>query len=319
MAGGQAKGSVNDWQNVEPSDWQTVPASGAPQHQFTADEVSGGPFMQQVEQEAFGPQMAPPNEGLGHHIMRGIGNFGGAAAGAIPEMLMHPVKTAQSAFELSPAGMAYDAVKGKTPQAMTDLSQGVREHPEETLESTAGNIVGGIDAGGMAPGVTDLIPTRGKAGQLFQSVMNDVGDRPVNLTRTMAPLERAQQLSARGHGNIALADNLYKRINTVNPLDYREARDWASGASRLSGQDKMSASPTLRSNFKQMSHALNEDIGDTASSAGRGEDYAKAMRDYRRAAAMADTASAVGNVAKRAAIPVALGAGGYKLYHALEK
>ena len=81
----------------------------------------------------------------------------------------------------------------------------------------------------------------------------------------------------------------------------------------------MSASPTLRSNFKQMSHALNEDIGDTASSAGRGGDYAKAMRDYRRAAAMADTASAVGNVAKRAAIPVALGAGGYKLYHALEK
>ena len=92
MAGGQAKGSVNDWQNVEPNDWQTVPANGAPQHQFTADEVSGGPFMQQVEQEAFGPQMAPPNEGLGHHIMRGIGNFGGAAAGAIPRNADAPSK-----------------------------------------------------------------------------------------------------------------------------------------------------------------------------------------------------------------------------------
>ena len=120
-------------------------------------------FMQQVEQEAFGPQMAPPNEGIGHHIMRGISNFGGAAAGAIPEMLMHPVKTVQSAMHMAeaaqgdPSGLVED---------ITPLVQSFREHPEETSESMAGNIVGGIDAG----------PALGMAGDLAGKGVSAIRD-----------------------------------------------------------------------------------------------------------------------------------------------
>jgi hypothetical protein len=304
--------------NGDTSAWKPVRDS-APQHQYTADEANGSDFRDTFEKQYVEPQMAPPNESLMHHVGRAASNFGGGVIGGLTAPILHPLETAKmAAFPL--AGLVDPSLY--TPEA-NQLKEGFKAHPEEAMESLGGNLVGGADAMGMAgealPKIADAIPTRAKAGKLFESVMQDAGDKPVNLTRTMAPLERMEQLSSRGHGTISAADNLYKRVNTVNPLDYREARDWASGASRLSAQDKMSASPSLRSNFKQMSHALNDDIGDTATSVGRGEDYAKAMQDYRRASTMADAASAVGKVAKRMAIPAAVGAGGYSLYHALDK
>jgi hypothetical protein len=215
-------------------------------------------------------------------------------------------------------------------EAAKAMGKGAMEHPFQT----AGNLVGGaVTAGGLeelpgggipfkspaqGPGtlgrVMDAIPTRAKAGKLFESVMNDAGDQPVNLTRAMDPLERAQQLSARGHGTVSAADNLYKRINTVNPLDYREARDWASSLSRLSGEDSMSASPALKAQIGKLSHAFNEDVGDTAGSVGRGEDYTKAMQDYARASSLRNAAVKGAKIA----IPVAVGAGvAGKLAHTL--
>jgi hypothetical protein len=198
-------------------------------------------------------------------------------------------------------------------QVFADATRGNLGTALGTAAQVAPLVLGGLDTAAPKRPLLGEIPTRAKAGKVFDSVMQDAGDQPVNLTRAMAPLERAQQLSARGGGNVAAADNLYKRINTVNPLDYREARDWASNLSRISGQDKMSASPALRAQVARLSHAFNEDIGDTASSVGRGEDYAKAMRDYRRA-------SVFNNAAKTAAkwaIPAA--AGGGALGYALRK
>jgi len=174
-----------------------------------------------------------------------------------------------------------------------------------TAAQVAPMVLGGLDMAAPKRPLLGEIPTRAKASKVFESVMQDAGNQPVNLTRAMAPLERAQQLSARGGGTVAAADNLYKRINTVNPLDYREARDWASNLSRISGQDKMSASPALRAEVGKLSHAFNEDIGDTAASVGRGEDYAKAMRDYRRASVFNDAAK----TAAKWAIPAAAGGG----------
>ena len=299
--------------NGDTSAWKPVQVHPQP---YTDAEVNPESAWPEIEKAAFGPQYAPPNEGVLHHVMRGASNFGGAAAGAIPEMLAHPIDTAKQAFGMSPVGEAWNAAHGQAPPG-ADIAKSFKEHPEETLESTAGNIVGGIDAAGLMPEALARVPTKEGAGRLFQSVMNEAGDKPVQLTRAMEPLERAQQLSARGHGTVSALDNLYKRINTINPLDYREARDWASSLSRLSAQDKMSASPSLRAQVGQLSHAFNEDVGDTAESVGRGPEYRRGMRDYR-------IASTVGDIAekgKKYAVPAALGAAGagagYKLARAL--
>jgi hypothetical protein len=106
-------------------------------------------------------------------------------------------------------------------------------------------------------------------------------------------MERAQQLSARGGGSIGAIDNLYKRINTVNPLDYREARDWASNLSRLTANDQMGASPALQAEARKLSHAFNEDVGGAASRRGVGPQYDQAMKEYARASRNTDIAKKV--------------------------
>ncbi len=67
----------------------------------------------------------------------------------------------------------------------------------------------------------------------------------------------------------------------------------------------MNASPALRAQIGKLSHAFNEDVGDAAAAVGRGEDYAKAMRDYARAAKLSDLFDTV----KKHAIPAVAGGG----------
>jgi hypothetical protein len=167
----------------------------------------------------------------------------------------------------------------------------------------------------MALGLTDLvapqrplvgeIPTRAKAGKLFDVAMSKAEHEPVQLTNATDPMERAQQLSARGHGTVSAVDNLFKRINTVNPLDYREARDWGSSLSNLTGNDEMGVTRSLKSQVKQLSRAFNQDVGDAAERAGVGDQYQRAMRMYAQAARNREFAGK----ALKYALPTA--AGGY--------
>jgi len=246
------------------------------------------------------------------------------------------VKAFQSGTQGNSAGVAEHAIKAipfvgdvadRGSQALQPF-HGFGDAMEKTVTNPGilGTVAGeapqaamAVEAGleGANPGRTGVyLPTRSGAGKIFESVMQDAQHEPITLTRAMGPLERAQQLSARGHGTVSAADNLYKRINTVNPLDYREGRDWASSLSRISGQDSMSASPSLKAEVGKLSHAFNEDIGDAATAVGRGEDYSKAMRDYRRASQIGDAAKKAGNIAKWA-VPAA--AGGGMLTHVLRK
>lgn len=136
-----------------------------------------------------------------------------------------------------------------------------------------------------------IIPTwRDRFAEVFpQTVDSGAAALPVKLTRSMQPLEEAQRLSDAGHGSIGAVDSLYKRINTVNPLDYSEARDRASALSSITGEDKMHATPSLRAQAKRLSRFFNQDIGDTADAAGKGPQYRQAMSEYARASRMADT------------------------------
>ena len=252
-------------------------------------------------------------EGLWNGAKRVLGEVGQAGSAALhgnaPEAALHGIAALPfvgpgliKASEQAPASTPGESYLSRVQDAATD--PGVEGTVLGTAAQAAPVIAGGLTRS-LPEAPENPFPTRAKAGALFENVMQDAGDQPVKLTRAMEPLERAQQLSARGGGTVGAVDNLYKRINTINPLDYREARDWASNLSRLTAQDSMSSSPALKAQVGKLSHAFNEDIGDTAASVGRGEDYAKAMRDYRRA-------SMFNNAAKTTAkwaIPAAVGGG----------
>lgn len=124
-----------------------------PPQPFTADQVTGGSAWSQIEQAAFGPQRAKPGEGLAQNLLREAGNFGGAAAGAIPEMIAHPLETAKmAAFPL--VGMVAPSLYKPEADALT---QSFQQHPEDTIASMAGNVVGGALAGESAPAVAAKI------------------------------------------------------------------------------------------------------------------------------------------------------------------
>jgi hypothetical protein len=311
--GGSASSPDDDWKV-----WQQSDDAGAPDSRNS---------LQRVFDDATESKPIDLTHGIAKAIDTTVGNFGGGAL-SLASPIVHPFQTAkmvkdlvtpQSSTErglglLGPAVVpaihfGKGLVKALTPeQGETAPGYGARVGADAL--KALGQLVGGYDAAEVGGGAIAKIPTRARAGRLFESVMNDAGDQPVKLTRAMEPMERAQQLSARGGGAVGAVDNLFKRINTANPLDYREARDWASNLSRLSGTDAMNASPALKAQVGKLSHAFNEDIGDTAESVGRGDDYAKAMRNYRTASNLADAWNNAWGKMKKYAVPAALTAAG---------
>lgn len=239
----------------------------------------------------------------------------GAPGRAMYRMFAEPTIRALSHVSASPwTGPSYDAKGNYTPTKEDDLMDAIpmvgpvaRNVENVAATKGAGPAVAtlGMDllpavAGDALPKLGEMVPTRAKAGKLFDEVQTAAAGQPVNLTRSLPLIERAQQLSARGHGTIAPIDSLYNRINTVNPLDYVEARDRASALGNLTASDKMNATKSLQSQAKRLSHAFGQDIGDTADAVGKGDQYRKAMDTYRRAAQYRDVA---GKVGKYVALP----------------
>lgn len=234
-------------------------------------------------ESALQPSMHSKDAGVFDNVMTGMGNIAKGAG----HMLTHPEELVTGAIESSPPAVfandvrdAYKHIKGE-PNSNDQFA----EHPAESLEYSAGENLPLLLAGGA-----DALPSKARAGRLFADVEAKAGGQPVTLTRSLPLLERAQQLSERGHGTITPLDNLYKRINTINPLDYTEARDRASAISNLASGDKMNATRALQAQAKKLSHAFNEDIGDTATGAGVGPQYTQAMRQFRNASRLGDVA-----------------------------
>lgn len=168
----------------------------------------------------------------------------------------------------------------------------------------------------LSGGLANMVPTRAKAGRIFQSVMEDAGPQPVNLTRSSEKLLRMSELSERGGGAMpAPAAKLLGRVEDGgrSPLTYGEARDFASNLSDLAANEKMGMNRQMRANLKQLSHTFNEDVGDAAAAAGRGSDYEKAMKMYSRAARLNNAADLVKKKALQAAGLGTAGAIGYEL------
>lgn len=261
-------------------------------------------------------QPSAPEPGFLQSVGQGLKNFG--------HMVTHPVEAAESMGEqqvaggrtpygapiFSPTGnRVIDEQNESTIQsARNDMAQQGKEmaaHPSASAGEFIGQSLPLLALGGAAGGMK-MLPTRAGAGALFEDVMSAAKDQPVNLTRSLQPLERIQQLTSRGGPTVGAADKLYNRINTTNPLSYEEARDFYSNLSGLSANDKMSLNPTMKRELGNFTGAFKEDIGDTAASAGKGEEYNKAMRDYARASQLKDLRER----AMKYAIPALLGAGG---------
>jgi hypothetical protein len=219
------------------------------------------------------------------------------------------------------AGAAYHAITA-LPVIGPAMDKATDQYADGNYRGEVGTLLG--SAAQMAPvalGAADLatpsglsfdlpeIPTRAKAGRLFEDAMSKAGDQPVTISpETMKPLERTQQLSMAGGKPFGTADKLYQRIQTVNPLTYREARDFSQNMS-LSPEEKMGLKKSMRYEVPKMAKSFNEDVARAADAAGKGAEHREAMSMYHRASRNAAIGKGLLKYGGRAALGAA-GAGG---------
>lgn len=250
-----------------------------------------------------------PEQEKGHSwLTNKAQEFGAGAIGTLSP-LVHPIQTLSGAV---------DSIEHPK-SAVISMAKSAEEHPAQTL----GGLVGTLDTAGLGEAagrpLMAAIPTRAKAGRLFEDVMNTAGDQPVKISpQTMKPLERTQQLAMAGGKPFGTADKLYQRIQTVNPITYREARDFAQNMS-LSPEEKMSLKRSMRYEVPRMAKSFNEDVARAADEAGKGAEHRKAMSMYRTASRNAAVGKGLLKYGGRAALGAA-GAGGlYELGKTLKQ
>jgi hypothetical protein len=261
-------------------------------------------------------QGAQPGDG---GVVGALKNFGAGGADVVRSLghaAMHPLES------LTPSTPQQGESNKPVSQQLKDSGSQIASDASNVIHNpmrTAGRIGTGLlagEAGGAAlragAEVPNLIPTRAKAGAMFDSLNKDLANQPVNLTRAAQPLQRVTEIGERGSTLPAPVNKLLQRSQGVAPMTFPEARDYQGSLSDLSASDKLAMNGRVRGGVAQLNKSLYDDLHDAASQAGRGDDYAKAMTDYRRASQIRNTATNVGNAVKKVAIPAVVGAGLYK-------
>lgn len=246
-----------------------------------------------------------PEQQHGHgSIVNGLQKFGAGVIQGVGQPFVHPIDTL--------TGMAKFAADPT--QGTGELAHSVMENPMQAAGNVVGGGILGEGAGMVGEGLAKAIPTTAKAGRVFQSLNQDLANQPVGLTRSAPHLEHLAQIDAAGPSMPGTVNKLLNRSQATFPMNYPEARLFQENLASPSTTEKMGMGGSMKGGVKQLNKAFYEDIHDAANQAGRGEDYAKAMRDYRIASTVGNAAKNIGKIA----VPAAIGGGTYKLTRALE-
>lgn len=249
-----------------------------------------------------------PEQEKGHSwLTNKAQEFGAGAIQGAGQPFVHPIDTAE--------GIRH-AFAHPIDSLHADVDS-LRAHPAQTL----GNLVGGADVAGVAgeiPGALAKIPTRARAGAIFNDLGTKLANQPVNLTQSTAPMEQLEKIGSAGPGVPTTVGKLLDRSRMISPMNYPEARLFQENLSSPSTTEKMGMGGSMKGGVKQLNRAFYGDIRNAADAQGLGEDYDKGMRMYRQAATMNDMAKGVGKHVGKMAGTAALGGAGYGLYKAFQ-
>jgi hypothetical protein len=195
---------------------------------------------------------------------------------------------------------------GSVPLGLTRAIKGQAEsytgHPIKGAVDTgagllqASTLPSAFMGGPIAEGIDAAIPSRFRAGQVFEDIANQAKDVPVTPTNTMPQLSRFQELTQRGGRTSKPMTQLAKRLtaNTVpaqnaQPFNFPEARDFYTNVTDVAHQPTLQTlmgrglKPTMLRQAGNVRAGLDADLTDAASTIGRSEDYANAMKEYANA------------------------------------
>lgn len=284
MATGPAKAVASDWQDVPASDWQEVPSAATP----TGEEQKPG-MIERFDKAFVEPQMAPPNESVGHHIVRGMSNFGGGVIGGVTAPFLHPVKTLAGIGGLITEPV--EAVVHPGHDEVSQMAKSTQEHPEEAVESGLGNVVGGSVLGGAAEEGMMALPSKARAINTLNSVGNAARDVPMTMTETEPAVQNFRQYVKTGGRGSPVINKLVNRMAAEEPMNFPEARKFYTNVSRASARPgflrraiESPSAPDLRYNLGNVREAMGTDLTNAAESVGQGDKYTQGLREYANAA-----------------------------------
>lgn len=189
--------------------------------------------------------------------------------------------------------------------------------------------VGALALGeGAIAGIGRLLPSAMRAGTKFEAIKTAIGNLPVegHLDQAAQVAWDTKALAGRGGRLPKVVSDFLKRMYDPKegPMTYNEVRDFYQNASRLSADEFGRLTPVMQRQSAMFAKALDSGIREATAIAGKGEEYAGAIREYARAArlsALGEKAVGAGKTAlKDISYGAKLAAGGgavYELYRAL--
>jgi hypothetical protein len=189
-------------------------------------------------------------------------------------------------------------ISGTVGSALPDIA--LMATPAGELASAAKGVAGAV------------LPSAARAGAKFEQVMGAAKDVPVNVEPLGQVALRIMELAERGGTMPRAVSKLLLRITNPSktPMNYKEARDFASNIGRLSVDEMNRLTPVMKRQVADLAAQLNKANAEAARAAGKGAEYKAAMREYANAMKMRDALDVVIKKAKKAALPVAAGGGG---------
>lgn len=131
----------------------------------------------------------------------------------------------------------------------------------------------------------DSIPTKAKAGALFNEAASAANPVPVDVTAPGNTALRIQEAAGRGGSMPKVVRDFINRATKPDskPLTYEEARDFYQNASRLSANETQRLTPNQQRMVGQFARDLGDSISGAADQAGVKPQYQGAMQQYRQA------------------------------------
>lgn len=205
---------------------------------------------------------------------------------------------------------------GSVPLGLTKMAKGGAEvGTGKPWQGTKDIVGGGMQAatipssfmgGPAADAAITSIPSRMHAGAMINDITEAAGHIPVDLKNTMSPLLRGVELGERGGTPSKPVSDLWTRANEIAAPTFREARDYYTNISQKSADEANALKPNMKAQIGAIRKAFHGDLTDAAGMVGRGEDYAKAIREYAQAAKAARIANNIGKIA----LPLVAGGAG---------
>lgn len=154
------------------------------------------------------------------------------------------------------------------------------------------------------------LPSASRAGAVFNDIAGKAGNLSVPLSKSAAPLQRTLELGEM-NGLPTAVNNLAKRSQSPIPLSFKNARDYVSSISGLSGDEANKLAPLMKGPMGELRTGLHGDIGEALKPLGLNDAYTQAVNEYRQAMQLRD----LGKAALTKALPAGgvLGAIGYDI------